>query len=42
MSPTYPGTYPNILNCTYRFIGQANERIYIHFDDIALHLGADQ
>ena len=42
MSPTYPGTYPNILNCTYKFIGQPNERIYFNFEDIALHFGADQ
>ncbi len=42
MSPTYPGTYPNVLNCSYKFIGQPNERIYFSFEDISLHYGADQ
>jgi hypothetical protein len=42
MSPTYPGTYPNILNCSYKFIGQPNERIEIYFEEILLHYGADQ
>ena len=42
MSPTYPGTYPNLLNCTYRFIGQPNERISIFFEEISTHFGADQ
>ena len=42
LSPTYPGTYPNILNCNYKFIGQANERVSIHFEEILLHFGADQ
>ena len=42
MSPTYPGTYPNILNCTYKFIGQPNERVSIHFEEVLLHFGADQ
>jgi hypothetical protein len=42
MSPTYPGTYPNILNCSYKFIGQPNERVEIYFEEILLHYGADQ
>ena len=42
LSPTYPGTYPNKLNCTYRFIGQTDERLSIYFEEILLHYGADQ
>ena len=42
MSPTYPGTYPNNLNCVYKFIGKIDERISIHFDEILIHYGADQ
>ena len=42
LSPTYPGTYPNILNCTYKFIGRPNERVSIYFEEILLHYGADQ
>ena len=42
MSPTYPGTYPNILNCTYKFKGQLGQRLSIYFEDISLHFGADQ
>ncbi|CAF0709121.1 unnamed protein product [Brachionus calyciflorus] len=41
MSPTYPGTYPNILNCSYRFIGRPDERIQIDFEEILIHFGAD-
>ena len=41
-SPTYPGTYPNVLNCTYTFIGRPNERISFFFEDISIHYGADQ
>lgn len=42
LSPTYPGTYPNILNCTYKFIGRPNERVSVYFEEILLHYGADQ
>ena len=42
LSPTYPGTYPNKLNCTYKFIGQSDERLSIYFEEILLHYGADQ
>lgn len=42
MSPTFPGTYPNVLDCTYRFIGEPDERISINFLEIAIHYGADQ
>ena len=42
ISPTYPGTYPNILNCTYKFIGKPGERLSIQFDEVLLHYGADQ
>ena len=42
MSPTYPGTYPNAIDCNYKFIGDANERVSIHFDEIAMHYGAEQ
>lgn len=42
MSPTYPGTYPNIMNCSYKFRGASGERLSIYFDEILLHFGADQ
>lgn len=42
MSPTYPGTYPSILDCSYRFIAEPNERILIHFEEISIHYGAEQ
>lgn len=42
LSPTYPGTYPNILNCTYKFNGKPDERVSIYFEEILLHYGADQ
>lgn len=42
LSPTYPGTYPNILNCSYRFIGKPNERVQIDFEELLIHFGADQ
>ncbi len=42
MSPTYPGTYPSILDCKYKFIGKPNERVMIHFEEISIHYGAEQ
>lgn len=42
MSPTYPGTYPNNLNCTYKFVGKPDQRVSIHFEEILIHYGADQ
>jgi hypothetical protein len=42
MSPTYPGTYNNQIDCNYKFIGDANERVSIHFDEISMHYGAEQ
>ncbi len=42
MSPSHPGTYPNSLECTYKFIGDKNERILINFEEISINFGADQ
>jgi hypothetical protein len=42
MSPSHPGTYPNSLECTYKFIGEKNERILINFEEISINFGADQ
>ncbi|XP_014678764.1 PREDICTED: neuropilin-2-like [Priapulus caudatus] len=39
MSPTYPGSYPINLNCTFRFMGQPGERVKIHFRDFDVYSG---
>lgn len=42
MSPSFPGTYPNSLECYYKFIGEKNERISISFTEISINEGAEQ
>ncbi|XP_034938400.1 bone morphogenetic protein 1 isoform X2 [Chelonus insularis] len=39
LSPTYPGTYPKDLVCTYRFIGKIGQRIRLEFRDFDLFYG---
>ncbi|XP_008555290.1 cubilin isoform X1 [Microplitis demolitor] len=39
LSPTYPGTYPKDLNCTYQFIGNSGQRIRLEFRDFDLFYG---
>jgi len=39
MSPTYPGTYPKDLSCSYQLIGAENQRIRIEFRDFDLFYG---
>ena len=41
-SPTYPGTYPNILNCKYKFYGLPTERISLYFEEIVIHYEDEQ
>ncbi|KAL4233470.1 hypothetical protein ACF0H5_008151 [Mactra antiquata] len=41
VSPTYPGTYPNNLHCTYEFHGNPGERIKIKFIDFSIFHGDD-
>ncbi|XP_060597255.1 cubilin-like isoform X3 [Ruditapes philippinarum] len=41
VSPTYPGTYPNNLHCTYEFQGIPGERIKLTFNDFSLFHGDD-
>lgn len=38
MSPTYPGVYPNYLNCTYIFRGMEGQRVRLGFDDFDLYV----
>ena len=42
MSPTYPGTYPKDLHCSYQFIGRENQRLRIEFRDFDLFYGGAQ
>ena len=42
MSPTYPGTYPKDLSCSYQLIGAENQRIRIEFRDFDLFYGGAQ
>ena len=42
MSPTYPGTYPKDLQCSYQFIGRENQRLRIEFRDFDLFYGGAQ
>ncbi|XP_055324620.1 uncharacterized protein LOC129579067 isoform X3 [Sitodiplosis mosellana] len=39
ISPTYPGTYPKDLSCTYHFIGESNQRVRLEFRDFDLFFG---
>lgn len=41
LSPTYPGVYPDNLNCSYGLHGVAGERIQISFNDFSLFHGGD-
>lgn len=42
ISPTYPGTYPKDLSCTYHFIGESNQRVRLEFRDFDLFSGGPQ
>lgn len=42
MTPTYPGTYPKDLECSYKFIGKPNERLRLEFRDFDLFYGGAQ
>jgi len=39
MTPTYPGTYPKNLLCSYKFVGEKNQRIRLEFRDFDLFYG---
>uniref|UniRef100_A0ABD2XAN2 CUB domain-containing protein n=3 Tax=Trichogramma kaykai TaxID=54128 RepID=A0ABD2XAN2_9HYME len=39
LSPTYPGTYPKDLVCSYQFIGQPRQRVRLEFRDFDLFFG---
>ncbi|KAG7213761.1 hypothetical protein KM043_002984 [Ampulex compressa] len=39
LSPTYPGTYPKDLVCSYRFIGKGSQRVRLEFRDFDLYFG---
>ncbi|XP_043504117.1 dorsal-ventral patterning tolloid-like protein 1 isoform X1 [Polistes fuscatus] len=39
LSPTYPGTYPKDLTCSYQFIGEPSQRIRLEFRDFDLFFG---
>ncbi|XP_048769842.1 cubilin-like isoform X2 [Ostrea edulis] len=41
ISPTYPGVYPDNLNCSYGLHGVPGERIQITFNDFSLFHGGD-
>ncbi|XP_045197836.2 cubilin-like isoform X2 [Mercenaria mercenaria] len=41
VSPTYPGTYPNNLHCTYEFHGIPGQRIKLTFNDFSIFHGDD-
>lgn len=42
LSPTYPGSYPKALVCTYQFLGQPGQRVRIEFRDFDLFFGGPQ
>ena len=42
MTPTYPGIYPKNMLCTYKFIGDPNQRIRLEFRDFDLFYGGAQ
>ena len=31
MTPTYPGTYPKNMNCSYKFVGAPDQRLRLEF-----------
>ncbi|XP_043580060.1 cubilin isoform X1 [Bombus pyrosoma] len=39
LSPTYPGTYPKGLTCSYKFIGVQGQRVRLEFRDFDLFFG---
>ncbi|XP_012271298.1 cubilin isoform X3 [Orussus abietinus] len=39
LSPTYPGTYPKDLVCSYQFIGKPGQRVRLEFRDFDLFFG---
>ncbi|KAI5755333.1 hypothetical protein M8J77_016053 [Diaphorina citri] len=39
ISPTYPGTYPKSLNCSYLFCGAKGQRVRLEFRDFDLFFG---
>lgn len=42
LSPTYPGTYPKNLTCSYQFIGKKGQRVRLEFRDFDLFFGGPQ
>lgn len=42
LSPTYPGTYPKGLTCSYQFIGKESQRVRLEFRDFDLFFGGQQ
>lgn len=42
LSPTYPGTYPKNLTCSYQFIGESGQRVRLEFRDFDLFFGGPQ
>lgn len=42
LSPTYPGTYPKDLGCSYQFIGKRSQRVRLEFRDFDLFFGGPQ
>ncbi|XP_018056212.1 PREDICTED: bone morphogenetic protein 1 isoform X4 [Atta colombica] len=39
LSPTYPGTYPKDLICSYQFVGKRGQRVRLEFRDFDLFFG---
>ncbi|KAM0732404.1 Cubilin [Formica fusca] len=39
LSPTYPGTYPKNLTCSYQFTGKTGQRVRLEFRDFDLYFG---
>ncbi|XP_028523985.1 tolloid-like protein 1 isoform X3 [Apis cerana] len=39
LSPTYPGTYPKGIVCSYQFIGNKSQRVRLEFRDFDLFFG---
>ncbi|XP_014468464.1 PREDICTED: dorsal-ventral patterning tolloid-like protein 1 isoform X2 [Dinoponera quadriceps] len=39
LSPTYPGSYPKDLFCSYQFIGKSGQRVRLEFRDFDLFFG---
>ncbi|KYN07265.1 Suppressor of lurcher protein 1, partial [Cyphomyrmex costatus] len=42
LSPTYPGTYPKDLICSYQFVGRRGQRVRLEFRDFDLFFGGPQ